>query len=73
MGRKFPIGPMLATAISVAGINVLLAFFLARALFPGRAPVLGPEIIVADIVVAAASGACAVLGWRAYLRRRRGH
>ena len=72
MGSKFPIGPTLATAIAVAGVNILLAFFLARVLFPGRAPTLGPEVILADVAVAVASGAYAVLGWRAYLRRRRG-
>ena len=70
VGGKFPLAPMLATAVCVAGANLVLASLLARALFPGAAPPLGPTVVVGLMVVAVASGAYAFFGWRAYLRRR---
>ncbi len=72
VGGKLPLAPMVATAVCAAGANVVLAFVLTRALFPGSAPSLGPTVIVALVLVALASGAYAVFGWRTYLRRRRG-
>jgi len=72
VGGKLPLAPMLATAVCVAGANVVLAFLLSRALFPASAPAFGPTAIVALMVAAVASGAYAVFGWRAYLRGRRG-
>ena len=61
---------MLGTAVCVAAVNVLLAYVLARMLFAGVTLSFGPEVLIALIVVALASGAYAVYGWRAYLRRR---
>ena len=71
MGRKFPVGPTLGTAICVAAVNVVLTYLLARMLFATMSLVLGPEILVGVAVLALASGAYAVHGWRTYLRRGR--
>ncbi len=71
MGRKFPVGPMLGTAVCVAAVNVVLAYFLARALFAGLTVTFGPAMFVGLILLAVASGAYAYYGWRTYLRRGR--
>ncbi len=70
MGRKFPVGPMLGTAVCVAAVNVVLAYVLARTMFAGMTVTFGPAVLVGLVVLALASGAYAVYGWRAYLRRR---
>ena len=71
MGRKFPVAPMLGTAVCVAAVNVMLTYALARTLFAGMSVSFGPPILVGLVLLALASGAYAVYGWRAYLRRRR--
>ena len=71
MGRKFPVGPMLGTAVCVAAVNVVLTYFLARMLFAGLTLSFGPTVLVGLVLLALASGGYAVHGWRAYLRRRR--
>ncbi len=71
MGKKFPVGPMLGTAVCVAAVNVVLAYVLARTLFAGLTITFGPAVLVGLVVLAVASGAYAVHGWRTYLRRRR--
>ncbi len=71
MGRKFPVGPMLGTAVSVAAVNVVLTYFLAHLLFAGLNLSFGPLVFVGLILLAVASGAYAFYGWKAYLRRRR--
>ncbi len=71
MGRKFPVGPMLGTAVCVAAVNVVLAYVLARMLFAGLTISFGPAVLIGLVLLALASGAYAVYGWRAYLRRRR--
>ena len=70
VGRKFPVAPMLGTAVCVAAANVLLAYVLARMLFASMSVTFGPLVLVALVLVALASGADALYGWRAYLRRR---
>jgi hypothetical protein len=70
VGRKFPVGPMLGTAVCVAAVNVVLAYVLARTMFAGMTVTFGPAVLVGLVVLALASGAYAVYGWRAYLRRR---
>ena len=69
MGRKFPMAPMLGTAVFVAAVNVLLAYVLAQTMFAGVAVTFGPSMVVALVLVALLSGAYAVYGWRRYLRR----
>ena len=70
MGRKFPVAPMLGTAVCVAAVNILLAYVLVRMLFSSVSVTFGPTLLVALVLVALASGAYAVYGWRAYLARR---
>ncbi|MDP8924216.1 MAG: hypothetical protein M3O34_15235 [Chloroflexota bacterium] len=70
MGRKFPVAPTIGTAVCVAAVNVLLAYFLAQAIFGGIALTFGPIVIVALILIAVAAGAYAAHGWRRYLRPR---
>ena len=71
MGKKFPVGPMLGTAVCVAAVNVVLAYVLARTMFAGLTVSFGPAALVGLVVLALASGAYAVYGWRTYLGRRR--
>ena len=71
MGRKFPVGPMLGTAVCVAAVNVLLTYALVQAMFPGISVSFGPAVLVGLVLLALASGGYAFYGWRAYLRRRR--
>ena len=71
VGRKFPVGPMLGTAVCVAAINVVLTYFLAHMLFAGLNLSFGPAVMVGLVALALASGAYAFYGWRTYLRRRR--
>jgi hypothetical protein len=61
---------MLSTAVAAAAVNVLLAYAVARLLKPGRVAEYGPEAIAAVLLLALLSSAAAVVGWRAYLRRR---
>ena len=71
MGRKFLVAPMLGTAVCVAAVNVVLAYVLARTLFAGLTIAFGPAVLIGLVLLAVVSGAYAVYGWRAYLRRRR--
>ncbi len=71
MGRKFPVAPMLGTTVCVAAVNILLAYVVARLLFAGLTVTFGPAIVVGLLLLALASGAYAVYGWRAYLSPRR--
>ena len=70
VGRKFPVGPMLGTAVCVAAVNVVLAYVLARTLFAGMTVSFGPLVLVALVLIGLVSGAYAVYGWRTYLQRR---
>jgi hypothetical protein len=72
VGGNVPLAPLIGTIVCIAAVNVVLAAFLAGALFPGGAARLGAPILLALMVLALASGAYAAAGWRGYLRRRRG-
>jgi hypothetical protein len=66
-----PVGPLVSTAVSVAAANVLIAYLVARAV-DARLPVdLGGLGLAVLGLLAACAAIIAVMGWRAYLRRRR--
>ncbi len=71
MGRKFPVAPTLGTAVCIAAVNVVLAYFLALVLLGTWTVSFGAPVVVALVVVALASGAYSVVAWRDYLRGRR--
>jgi hypothetical protein len=60
-----------STAVSVAAANVVIAYLVARAV-DARLPVdLGGLGLAVLGLLAAGAAVMAVMGWRAYLRRRR--
>jgi hypothetical protein len=67
--RGVPIGPLVATAIAVAAINVALASGLARLFARGPATSIDPVMVATLVAIGLAAGIYAVVGWRRYLRR----
>ena len=63
---------MVSTVLAACTLNVLLAYGLVSALGRGGAVVLDEAVQAGIAVVALGSTAAATLGWRNYLRRRRG-
>jgi hypothetical protein len=68
--RGVPVGPLVATAVAVAAINVALASGLARLVARGSATTVDPAIVGVLLAIGVAAGIYAVAGWRRYLRRR---